>query len=130
MGEEYGYHYFTKEGIEKTKHLVRGEDVSPGDIVIFHGNIGHRTVPAPGGRLKRRRAAIAIRWGGDDAVFERKMYGFKTFNWYDFWPHGLRNGQPIGESPHMQTVRLEICGPRPSRVKTIKTIKKPPPGWG
>jgi len=102
--EEYGYHYFTKEGIEKSQHLVRGEDVSPGDIVIFHGNIGHRTVPAPGGKLKRRRAAIAIRWGGDDAVFERKMFGFKTFNWYDFWPHGLENGQPIGSSPHMQTV--------------------------
>jgi len=116
---EYGYHYFTNEGIEKSQHLVRGEDVSPGDVVIFHGNIGHRTVPAPGGRLKRRRAAIAIRWGGDDAVFQRKLLGFKTFNWYDMWPHGLKNGQHVGESPHMQTIipaEALASAPRTSRA--------------
>lgn len=97
-----GYHYFKKECIEESQHLVRGEDLTLGDVVVFHGNIGHRTVPVD--RLQRRRAALAIRWGGDDAVFKRKMFGFKTFNWYDFWPHGLVDGQHVGESPHMQTV--------------------------
>jgi len=99
---ECGYHYFSKRCIDESQHLVRGEDLSLGDMVIFHGNIGHRTVPVS--RLKRRRAALAIRWGGDDAVFKRKFYGFKTFNWYDFWPHGLEDVQKIAESPHMQTV--------------------------
>ncbi|MGB6102439.1 MAG: phytanoyl-CoA dioxygenase family protein [Pusillimonas sp.] len=75
--------------VEREDYQIAGWDMQPGDAVIFHALTLHGSRGRPAGNLNRR--AIATRWCGDDVRFTPTGQELQVP-----WPHGLKNGDPMG----------------------------------
>jgi len=60
---------------ERAKHDIAFFETAPGDVVVQHLLTVHH---APGNLSDRRRRAVAVRYGGDDATYAVRQRGPKT----------------------------------------------------